>query len=536
MKFIRKEKFFLRTLIARKTYIYYFESFLSEYNNITISGLKNSKIFYFAINAYKNKIKFIKIVNDIHGCNLCEIEFNDKLNFEIEPFTKIEIRYNNQNLFYGFLDYVSQDKKNPNKFLFKGLVEQLKRVRFEKNYNANLKIIDIINDLFLSIKNETDIRYNINKIDFTSNNTIFPVNIQIGKSNIYEIFNKLTKIINYVWGVDANGDFFCYQLPNKIKKTFFENLVDAEIFLDFKNIKNVITIKRQVERNSNSTGWTIGSVKTDFASVAKYGKKFYDLLLPGYFDDQSCDIVANQILNDAKEPKYQFKINKYIFKKNKLINFDLGKYKLITKFDYDFLTINDCDDINKIIFDNNDTSASEIITNNVGDFISGAGALKIYNVNSNSQKTYLFLNNLIYGKTKSILFYAKTNFFNDTFLFKLKFGSDLNNLNIIDFKINTNYYKLYKIEIDYLNLNYIMIQLNEPNPANKILFIDKIFIECYTNKHIVNTLTKTIYEIKNDLISVDLEFEYDKEIFENFVKNLISESESLKYISEKRSL
>lgn len=509
---------------------------------ISFVGLKNSRLFSFIGNSYKNFIKSIKIINTKNGCSQCEVEFLDLPDFEIEPFTKLIINANNQNLFYGYLDFLDEknikEKNEIIKITFKGLIEQLKRVRVEKTYPSNTRIIDIIDDL---IKNhvifETDIKYNNKKIDFLYNLTQTSASIETSKSNVYELIEKLSLILSYDWGVDDVGEFFCVPKKQNIEKVFFEIGNKIDYAKNFKDIRNIITIKRQSATGTGETGWTIASQITDNTSVSKYGKKFYDLQVPGYFDDNSCNIIAHNILKEFKEPKNVFRITNYQFKNNKIEKFNIGRYKaILNPADY-FELINDCDDLSQINFDTNDITASEEIANS--DFISGAGALRIYNIQSNSNKIYKFLNLNIYGYIKSLLFFCKFKNINNSqhknFKIKLWFGENSYLENNLDYFIENNIYYLAKI--NFINplrkLNEFAIQLND-NKTDIEIYFDKFYLINYNYKHIDNYLSKIEYIINEKESKANLEFEYEPEKFESFIQGLISSVEMLKFITEKR--
>jgi hypothetical protein len=513
-----------------------------EFNYIAFTGVKGSKIFTFTSTGYDNFIKSFKITNDKNGCRLCEISFLKDFDFEIEPFTKLQIFINNEFIFTGYLDYLDdsniKSKNDITTFKFKGLIEQLKRVRVEKIYPANTKIINIIDDIVKNyVANETDTKYNSSLIDFISNQTQISANLETSKSNVYELIDKLAKILNFAWGVNEKGEFFCYRISNNVLFSFFENVSDIEFKKDFKNVRNSITIKRQSAQGTGETGWRVAYQTSDLTSISKYGKKFYDLQVPGFFDDISCQIIANNILNEFKEPKESAIIKKYKFKNNIIKNFKSGFYNIIKRLDYYFDLIDDFDDLTKINFNNTDTSASEQITNI--DFISGSGAFRIYNIQANSTKIYKLSNLNISGFIDTIYFYAKFKNVNNANhkYFKIKIGIGENSYsdNIINFSIETEYYNLYKIVFNnpLRKIKEIAIILDD-NKNNIELFFDKMYCKNYNYKKLKLFLTKIEYILNDKEIYSNLEFNYERESFENFIQGLLSEVEMLKFVSERR--
>lgn len=509
-------------------------------NTISLYGLKNSKILNFLSNYYKNIMKSVKIINNTRGCNLCEIEFLKPFEFDIEPMTKISITINGERFFFGYIDFIEDDYMNENdiiKYKFKGLVEQLKRTRYELSYPTNTRITYIIDDIIKNyVSKDTDILYNPAKIDKITNTTQIAAILQTSKSNTYELFEKLCKVINYDWGVDEYGEFFAVPNSNAIYDVFFENYKEITIKKNFKDIRNIITIKRQSTTGTGETGWTIAAQLLDNTSIQKYGKNFYDLQVPGYFDDISCGIIANNILNEFKEPKEEAIIKEYPLKKIKFIPCN-KIYKIIKKVKWDYRLIDDFDDLSKITFNSSDTSANEQITTN--DFISGYGALRIYNIASTSTKIYKLLNLNIKGYVIKFYIFAKLKNINNSshtnYKVKIYYGENSYFENEIDLYIETKFYQLYVIELDnpMRKINEIAIQLND-NKSDIELYFDKMYCMNYNYKHLENKLTKIEYFIASDTMYANLEFNYRPEKFENFVNGLLSEVEMLKYVSERR--
>jgi len=505
-------------------------------NSLSIVNFNGEKAFIILGNNYNTIIDNVEFTIDEFGSNTCTLNLSRRLDFDVEAGSLIQISLYGKPIWVGTI-YEGYDINNIEdlKIQAKGLIFLLKNVGIQKTYFAGTKIVDIIKDI---VENYVVPEYPI--ISYNSNNftTIptsqIPINFQIDQKDAYTIINTLAKVINCRFFIDADRNAKLVHPDDFEQWTIFSQFYETSLKLDYDQIYNHIYVKRQSPRGTGETGWTIpaGIPVTNQTSVKKYGIKLKEFFVPEYLSDANCVEIANNLLSEFSEPKYKGEAKDLPIPKKRLWNY--GRYKIISNLDYFYYTVSENDNITQIQFNSTDTTASEQISTT--DFVSGAGSLRIFNIQANSTKLYYYImNSLLYVDT--IYAYLKLkDLLNEkrTFQLKLWYGESSILENFINVIITSYNFQLFSFKLPSLSrIKYIGFQLDDTKTDMEI-FIDKVYVKYKGNLHL-NLLAKKIkYKVDNDSMTTDITFEREEARIENYVKAMLGEGQLIKYLLERR--
>lgn len=500
-------------------------------SDISLYGITGEKAITFIGGGYNFIIKEAIFTLDTYGSNSAEITLSKNVDIEIPAGTYISISVKNKPLYLGYI-YESYDINNQDEIQLKskGLIEKFKDVGITKNYASGTLVKDIIKDICTQVAMEypilkvKDDNFNVN------NNYAIPVPLNIDKKNAFKMIEALINSINCYLYIDGLGNIILKEKNSQIEDIIFSEQQFVELKLDMDNIYNHIYVKRQSPQGTGETGWTIpsGFPISDQASINSYGIKQKDIYVPEYFDDATCFEIGTNFLNEYKQPKYKGEAQKVPLTKI----YNIGNYKIVSLYNELFEIATEFDNLSNLIYDTNDTTATETITNT--DYISGSGSLQI-ELTAPSQKIYYidlgkeyFIDAIfIYAKLEDLL-NQKRNF-----KFKIIYGLNNPNENEIQTTINSYRFSLYRTKIPVTLIRYIGIQLND-NKLNMRIFFDKLYFKYLGWKHFNMFCKKIKYKLSNRENFCDLTFEREEAKIENFLKGLINEGELIKILLERR--
>jgi len=267
-------------------------------------------------NIQKSIIQSIQFTNDENGCADFKLKLTKNPSFEILPNSIIEISVGTTgiNWYKGVINYpelLTLDNESI-EYAGYGLRKYLEDLKANTTYLAGTDISAVVADIAQTwIAPYCPITYLAAKIDSPSG-VVLAFDIELGKYSIKEIMSTLilmaqTSGYYYIWGVDAEGDFYFTKLSNTaLKKTFFVgyNCQTFKPKLNFQDIKNVITVTRKNTGTAIGAGWTVAGVYNNLASYKKYGRQELVYQVPGYFSNSDCDLVGNALINNLAEPNY----------------------------------------------------------------------------------------------------------------------------------------------------------------------------------------------------------------------------------------
>lgn len=528
---IRKYKIIREEVIRKAVKIPEAPLISLEDSDISLYGITGEKAITFIGGGYNFIIKEATFTLDTYGSNSAEITLSKNVDIEIPAGTYISISVKNKPLYLGYV-YESYDINNQDEIQLKckGLIEKFKDVGITKNYASGTKVKDIIKDICTQIA----IEYPILKVkddNFNvSNNYAIPVPLNIDKKNAFKMIEALINSINCYLYIDGLGNIILKEKNSGIDGIIFSEKQLVELKLDMDNIYNHIYVKRQSPQGTGETGWTIpaGFPLSDQASIKAYGIKQKDIFVPEFFDDATCLAIGNNFLNEYKRPKYKGEATKVPL--NKIYN--IGNYKIVSLYNELFEVATEFDNLSSLIYNTNDTTATETITNT--DYISGSGSLQIQLTAPSQKKYYVdlgkeyFINSFfIYAKLEDLL-NQKRNF-----KFKIIYGLNSPDENEIQTTINSYRFSLYRIQIPITLVRFVGIKLND-NKLNMRIFFDKLYFKYLGWKHFNMFCKKIKYKLSNGENYCDLTFEREEARIENFIKGIINEGELIKILLERR--
>lgn len=518
-------------VIRKQVYFYLIKKIVQENNEITLENYTGGKALKLLVSAKSfAKGSSIKSTLSENGFENCTIDLYQNIDAKIEPFSKMRIAFNGKIIFYGYIyeyiDFTKVSNEERIQIKLKGLQEKLKRVSINQTYPALTSIKDIIKDICQIVANEhTDIIYLQQNIKATSTSAI-PISLTIKNKTAYKILTTLCDLINARWYINENSEIIVEDIDLSIQNVLFEAKSNFQFNLDLENIRNNVYIKRQTASGTGETGWTIpiGFPMNNLTSIKIFGKHTYEFNVPEYFDDATCQLIGQKILDEYAFPKYQGEL-----KKNKIDkNIKLGVHKLILKHDYYFADYSFLDDINEFAI-LNQTSETIQIDNN--EMQSGSGCLKLTNFQTGNN-VEIVINKKFSGYIKTLFFYAKR--IGNNVKLQITIGNANEQKSFI-FVITNNRYILYKIDMPQTTeiYDFLKIKILEAG-LNDIIYLDNIYYKFWGN-YIINPYAKKInYTISNKNAFMDIIYNREPERIENYLKTLNEKIEILNFITEKR--
>jgi hypothetical protein len=505
-----------------------------------VSGGILSKLQTNIQNSIVNSIQF---TNDENGCADFSIKLNKQPAFTILPNTIIEIQVGNSgfNWYKGvisFPDFTGTDNDVIDIAGF-GLRKYLDDLKAFIVYTAGTDVSDVVEDIAQTwIAPYCPISYNAAKIDGPSG-VVLSFDIELGKYSIREIMETLILMAQtagyyYIWGVDADGDFYFTRITNdSLVKTFFigYNCQEFKPKLNFQDIKNVITVTRKQGAAAGGAGWSVGGVYNDAASVAKYGRQELVYQVPGYFSDDDCDLIGNALIENLSEPNYSAQASGIRnwsgddFLENGLYRFIMPK---MDNLYYD-KTLNDLDDYTDFTI----SGAGDLaLSDDTAMMIYGSGSVKLNLQNAINQVITADIS--AKGFIKGLKLYVRS----DYIPVKIQIGVGLSAwnenatdvaINIIDNFIHIDW-DLSDLGITEITKFGIKILANYPSNIN--IWVDKLDVIMSGNKTYRIKLLRATYKYSPNNSGIRADFGGLPPSLVQYIAGLQQAASELKFTSE----
>lgn len=260
---------------------------------------------------------------------------------------------------------------------------------------------------------------------------------------------------------------------DKIFSSYDGQIFDFEENLD--NIVNIVEVNRKKEKaEDGSTPMTLGALRTNETSIAKYGPMEEPIDVPAYFTDEICDKLAIAKLNSRSEPKEEGSA-----KKGKWKYWKVGNYSIVTEEGYYKEILNEMDSLDGFTIPSevNGSISSAI-------FITGAGSLKLAFGNSAHEKEVKYSLNKRVTSLRTIFLYVYANKVGTYFKFGI--GKDSFKENLFPITINqTTNPELIALPVSNLpidQINEFGFLFENPQDGSEV-YIDEVAIESYTSLH-----------------------------------------------------
>lgn len=160
---------------------------------------------------------------------------------------------------------------------------------------------------------------------------------------------------------------------------------DAKNTRNDDDVVNRWTVNRKLGKEEDRVGFETGGIAQDATSIKNFGLFADDQDVPVYYGDALCTAMAQELVNQTKDPKDIILINNAPFR-----NYPIGPWKIITSPRAQESEITGCEDIEGWDFSGPLTPSIE--TTNL---VFGAGALRVEYDADASGSTFIF-NTLFY--------------------------------------------------------------------------------------------------------------------------------------------
>lgn len=485
------------------------------------------------------KLMELDFTLDKNGCSNFKFKLNSEPDFEILPFSIMQIKIGNTDFYWygGEVEYAPKKGKQKEFYEYRGfgLNRYLKGLKSEStvfDYGPGMDIGEVVDDIVQSkISPETPIQYNAAKIEKITG-VILANTIQLGKYDLWKVMDTLADMANYNWGIDGDLDFYFEPRVNTTGKTFFigYNINKFDPELNYKEIKNTIMVQRQEGRGAGGAGWAVAGLYNDESSIAKYGRKELNYQIPGYFDDDEAEIIGDALLEEKKDPRESGKLKGYQIK-NGLDYLERGEYRFILPFDEYREPINDLDD---------DTEFSKV---GIGDlaiakdeeiFMFADGSVKLTYTNALNDRAEL---PLIYeGNIQEINFFIRADKFGSYMTVGVgKTNWDENTITIDMPVIDKFYHFKWDVsELDITDIEVFAIRIDENAATENNVYIDKLDFSVKGHQYYHLELGKANYKFSSTDQMVSADFGILPPKMENYISSLFSTASELRFTGEVR--
>jgi hypothetical protein len=507
------------------------------YNSITlqITNPANTVIGKIFSDCQRPLLKEIKFTIDQNGCADFSFVLNRQPEFPVIPFSIVRVFFNYSltPVYTGLLEYtpeLSAKEKDVYEYSGFGLRKQLDRVTGEKTYTAPKDVGVIVDDLVSTyVQPDTAIGYDTGKID-TSTGVVTANDLNFTKDPVAKSFDALSKMANYDWGVDEEGELYFEAKPSSTVKTLYigYQLQSFDPKLNIDEVYNNIYILRK-QSSGNGAGWTVGSIDNDTTSQAKYGLRILEYQMPGYFSDTDCGLVGDVLLAEKKDPKYSADVKGYKIDSTDDF-FERGDYRFVMPLKRYQETIDDCEDSG----DWAKTGAGDLaISNDTSILISGAKSIKLSYTNATNDLATLTTD--FTGELEIIRLFIRSGLRGE--YLTLGVGASAWNEYTTTIPIEfTSRFIAFEWDVSELEIDEITklgIRIDSSGTANNI-YIDQIDATLTGHKHYTLEFKRAKYSLTPQKNNASVEFGPVPPRMYEYVSNILKLAEENKYMAEKQ--
>lgn len=481
-------------------------------------------------------IQSVEFTIDEHGCADFKMTLNSLPPFPMFPFSIATIKIGNTryNWYSGEISYKDDEKADDDPYEFSGvgLRNYLKTLKAQTTYEAGQDIGAIIQDLVTTwIVPYSPIQYNASKIKSTTG-VIIANDIELSSASIETILNTLADMAACDWGVDGDKDLYFWPKSTTIKRTLFIGY-DINTFKPKRNlteVKNAIIVKRQEGAGSGGVGWSVAGIYNDVSSVKKYGRKEMTYQVPGFFEDEECDIVGNALLEEKKEPSLSATVTGYI------VNgggdyLERGNYRFVMPFkSYEYVY----DDVDDIEDWETETGSALVLSKDEDIYMYGDGCLKIAYSGNNSDLITL-QNSFELGKIEKINFYIRASKTGGFINVGIGSGAWNDYTASVDIPIQERFinFEWDVSDFDVRDIDTFGIQINDAlGTSSTEIWIDRITFTVKGFQNYELEYKKATYKFSPSDHSARVEFGTIPPKMENYLAGLFAAADELKFTTE----
>jgi hypothetical protein len=389
----------------------------------------------------------------------------------------------------------------------------------------------LVSDLFDQIVRlycgSLPINYNPDKIIETTGKTLGGGKIDWDGLTIKKAFENIKLMLGDTFdlGVDEYDDFFIRPKETDVQDVLHTGyqVQNPEIKLNLNNVINSVNILRGKSKlDQTKVGSSVGATASDPTSIAKYGLMHKDIEVAGYFSDETCQVIADQIILDKKEPKYSVTVKDLAMR-----YYPHGYYTIVSEFD-DY--VYDLETFESLTGWSTDPDFALALNNSI--LLTGAYSMRIsLGVASDGTETKKTISHKVFFPKKIYLWgYAnkKGQYVN------FGYGKTSFTENLVPIYANTTN-AFFCLEIDVTNytedaINEIGFQFHN-TVADTVFYVDNLQILDYSTKRYTVYTKKITYRFLARKNVVDIEFS-DETIrsLEDFMAGIKAQTETSKLL------
>lgn len=519
---------------------------------ITISSVSGAVLGRLRTDIEKPILHSVEFTLDENGCADFTLRLSRLPDFEILPFSVVEINIANTsfNWFTGVVTSLdeagtrggafSSDRNRPYEFRGYGLRRYLDGLRADADFDSLQDVGEVIKTIFRDYVVGVDeaapfspVRYNESKID-TDAGVVLANTIELGKFTLRQVLDTLAQMASGRWGVDGDGETYFEQDNATPRRTFGVGyrINDFEPKIAYDTIKNAIIVQRQQGRGSGGAGWAVAGIYNDEASVKKYGRNELAYQIPGYFSDADADIIGGALRDSLSEPTFSADVEGLQI----LTDADYlerGFYRFIMPLAEYRETVADIDDAADFsIVGAGDLAATTDET--FGNYVYSTAGVKLSFQNAANQRAELEFSAL--GIIKQIRFYIKSSVAGAFLTAGVGRYQWDENTTDVDVQVVDEFipfvWDVSVLGLQNLGKFAVKVKANTASAVN--VWIDKLDIVYRGHKTYTLALKRATYKFAPSGNTVNAEFGNLPPTLSNYVSGLLATSSELKFTGEVR--
>jgi len=473
--------------------------------------------------------------------------------FPLIPFSIVSIKIGDTafDWYSGVLNYpdfgglgISErnGREGPFKFSGKGLVQYLNQIEAQDQYTGgpSVDVTDIVRQMVQDwVVPFSPIHYDENKI-YASAGVPLLDNIDTSKTPIGKALSILADQAKCRFGVDGDGDFFFVPYEDDPTAVYFvqKDFHGWEPKQNMDSVVNYWLLTRNGVRDSEKSGWTVGATREDVPSQKKNGFRRETKSFPGYWGDDTFNMVADNLIERSKDPEICAVAKHWIVPSTGIRFIPIGRCYVVEPPAKNWTIFDDLDDSG--IWTGPAVEDSDVLmwsANSIRIDHPGADSDSIESeVLDDFTTAYLFKDLSFYGKVTKIAFYARATRIGRIGVWG--FGDsawDEYGDNPIEI-YNAGDFERQEIDIEALvpgglsSLRYFGVQIQNENALS--LYLDRIEIEVFGARWLNLQVTKVRTDPKAKTIEV--EFGTQPPSLPSFMRGLQAAESDLRFGQEIR--
>ena len=519
---------------------------------ITISSVSGAVLGRIRTDIEKPIFHSLDFTNDENGCADFTLRLARLPDFEILPFSLVEVNVANapENQYCGVITFLDEagtrggvfeaGRNRPFEYRGYGLRRYLDGLRADVDFAALLDVGEVARQIFRNYVVGVDepapfspIRYNESKID-TNTAAVLANDIELGKFTLRQTLETLAKMAPARYGVDGAGETYFEQDSGAIKKVFIigARVNDFDPKVSYETIKNAIVVQRQASRGSGQAGWAVAGIYNDTASVKKYGRNELLYQIPGYFSDNDADTIGNALRDELSEPSTSADIaGLQILTEGDFLR--RGTYRFIMPLAEYRQTVNDVDDASAFTIVN----AGDLVKANdttFGNYVYANGGVKFTFQNAATQRAELTIE--ARGIIKQIRFYIKSTRAGAFLTLGVGAYNWAEHTTKVDVQVIDEFipfvWDVSELGLEFLQKFALRIDANQVGPTN--LWIDKLDVIYRGHETYDLTLKRATYSFGPRGSTIKAEFGTLPASLSDYVSGLLATASELKFTGEVR--